>query len=217
MANVARWRSLRAQVMEVLAGTEWIVTDLCDEIYAATTDPSTPAPMRLHPSPGYGPAAARHERKFAARAERRDERLRSRLRYYRTITDLVHDGIVERHGRGGAATVRLTERGLRERQLRAKRPHVPDPGSYPPGPDRTAITIVSYDIPERERWKRDWVRAVLVRNEYRKLHQSVWLGTRSLPERFLKDARTLRILHHLEIFEVGREGTLKDRTRVHLR
>ena len=208
---------MKSRMLIALAGTEWIVADLWDEFCAAATDPSTPAPMHTHPQPGYGPALAKHKRKFAARAEKRDEQLRSRLRYYRTITDLVHDGLVERHGRGGTATVRLTARGLRERQARAKRPHVPDPRAYPPESERTAITIVSYDIPERERWKRRWVREVLVRNGYRKLHQSVWLGTKPLPERFLRDARALRVLHHLEIFEVGKEGTLKDRTRIRTR
>ncbi|MDO8470120.1 MAG: hypothetical protein Q7S84_03875 [bacterium] len=217
MGNAARWNSLRTKVLSGLAGTEWIVADLWDEIYSATTDPSVPAPMHMHPQLGYGLAAAKHERKFAARAASRDEKLLARLRYYRTVSDLVRDGLVERYGRGGTARVQLTARGLREQRERAARPNIPNPRRYVLEPGRAAITIVSYDIPERERWKRDWVRAVLVRNEYRKLHQSVWLGTRPLPKRFLKDARDLRILHHMEIFEVGKEGTLKDRTKVRTR
>ena len=203
--------SLRTRVLIALTHAEWVAEELWD-VLSQPTPAGAPGGKRYTPRPGYGRAVAKLDQEYRKRVAVREARFKSRLQYLRTISRLVQEGLVAKRGRGEAARFKLSIRGIRERERRTIT-LTPNPHSYAPEPGRTVITIVSYDIPERERWKRAWVREVLVNHGYRKVHQSMWLGTKPLPGQFLKDARELGVLHHLEIFEVGREGTLRDRTR----
>ena len=69
--------------------------------------------------------------------------------------------------------------------------------------------IVEFDIPEIERRKRDWLREVLKHLGLKMVQRSVWVGSWELPEEFLEDLRILNIVDCVEIFEVGKSGTLK--------
>ncbi|MDO8470318.1 MAG: hypothetical protein Q7S84_04920 [bacterium] len=200
--------SFTIKILSVLAHTEWAAEELWDALSGPPL-PGAPAGKRHRPLPGYRRALAKAEREFEERSRERRARLESRLRYQQTISRLVRGGLVERVGNRKNARFRLSLRGIREFKKRAEHPQPPDPRIYPSEPARTAITIVSYDIPERDRWKRTWIRSVLVSLGYRMVHQSVWVGTRKLPDRFLKDARELGILHCMEIFEVSKTGTLR--------
>ena len=69
--------------------------------------------------------------------------------------------------------------------------------------------IVAFDIPAIESRKRDWLREVLKHLGLKMVQRSVWVGSWELPEEFLEDLRILHIVDCVEIFEVGKSGTLK--------
>ena len=80
------------------------------------------------------------------------------------------------------------------------------PQKLPPKDGRRRILI--FDIPETKKEKRDWLRRELSAYEYEPLQKSVWLGTRPIPQYFLKEAEEIGILHYIHIFEIAAGGTL---------
>lgn len=71
------------------------------------------------------------------------------------------------------------------------------------------VVVVSYDIPEKKRTDRDWLRSCLRLLDFELVHQSVWIGKVSLPEEFLFDMRERGLANFVHIFSIGKEGTLR--------
>ena len=69
--------------------------------------------------------------------------------------------------------------------------------------------IVSFDIPEKLRRKRNWLREVIKNLGFEMVHQSVWVGKVKIPKQFILDLEYLNILEYVEIFEISKTGTLK--------
>src|SRR3989338_825438 len=69
--------------------------------------------------------------------------------------------------------------------------------------------IISFDIPEKFRRKRDWLREVIQNLGFKMVHKSVWVGNIKLPEQLIFDLERVNILEFIEIFEVTKTGTLK--------
>ncbi len=69
--------------------------------------------------------------------------------------------------------------------------------------------IISFDIPEKLRRKRDWLREVLKNLGFQMVHQSVWMGKGAVPKDFIVDLENLKILEHVEIFGISKTGSLK--------
>ena len=72
------------------------------------------------------------------------------------------------------------------------------------------VIIVSFDVPERRRHWRDWLRFQLASLGLQKLQLSVWIGKVKLPEEFLEDLKKFQLLTYVHILSVGKKGTLKD-------
>ena len=69
--------------------------------------------------------------------------------------------------------------------------------------------IISFDIPEKLRRKRDWFREVIKNLGFRMVHQSVWIGKIKIPKQLIFDLETMNILEYIEIFEISKTGSLK--------
>lgn len=61
--------------------------------------------------------------------------------------------------------------------------------------------IISFDIPEKQRKKRDWLRIELVNLGFSILHKSVWLGPAPLPREFIKSVKDLNLIAYLKFFK----------------
>ena len=81
-----------------------------------------------------------------------------------------------------------------------------------PPPDRTPRLVI-FDIPERERAKRDAIRRELVACDYRPLQKSVWLGYRPLPEDFLELLDALNLRRYLHLVTIRDLGTVDGEVR----
>lgn len=73
--------------------------------------------------------------------------------------------------------------------------------------DKSLILVV-FDIPEKMRPKRDWLRDVLVRLNFSMLQKSVWLGRGKLPQSFIADLKEYGLLPHIEILLIAKAGTI---------
>jgi len=79
--------------------------------------------------------------------------------------------------------------------------------SYKKEPTKSLI-IVIFDIMEKERKKRDWLRQSLISLEFKQLQKSVWIGRNKLPEELLQDIKNLNIWSSVEIFTIQESGTI---------
>ena len=71
------------------------------------------------------------------------------------------------------------------------------------------IKIIVFDIPERERWKRDWLRNVLRRLKFQILQRSVWVGNAKIPRELLDDLKELNLISCVEILAITKTGSLR--------
>jgi DNA-binding transcriptional regulator PaaX len=72
-----------------------------------------------------------------------------------------------------------------------------------------SLKIIIFDIPEKERQKRNWLRSVIRNLGFKQLQQSVWAGNSSIPEDFIEDLDSLNLLDFVEIFSVNKKGTIE--------
>lgn len=140
--------------------------------------------------------------------DRVDERETQRL--YAILYKLKRQGLVKKRRRGRSSMWFPTSAGRTWfAGLRARRLFSTDRISYQPS-ERRGIQIISFDVPERERHKRVWLRAVLKAIGFRYLQKSVWIGDWLIPEDFLEDLRERRMLAYVHIFSVTKSGTLRE-------
>lgn len=74
--------------------------------------------------------------------------------------------------------------------------------------EKKELTIVAFDIPEKEHKKRRWLRMCLVSMEFSRLQKSVWWSSYNLPEDFVRALHDRNMLEYVHIFAVSRGGTL---------
>lgn len=116
------------------------------------------------------------------------------------LNRLKGQGLVRRLGKTRGSRWRITDRG---------RAALRSPGAgILPRPDGIQ-RIVAFDIPERERKKRDAIRWALAAAGYEQLQKSVWRGVRPLPEDFLNLIDALNLGTRVHVFSVRSSGTLR--------
>lgn len=76
-------------------------------------------------------------------------------------------------------------------------------------PEDGKIRIVSFDIPEKERWKRDRLRVLLNACDYSLLQRSLWIGRRPLAPFVFAEIKNLKLRHFVHIFEISQRGTIR--------
>lgn len=124
------------------------------------------------------------------------------------IYKLKKDGLIQ--GQSGAIPV-LTDEGkdfLRELRGDVYKGYLPPVNKYKKEKNGEDLIIVIFDIPERLRKKRDWIREVLRYLDYTMLQQSVWNGRTKLPRNFIFDLKRFDIKRYVHIFSVKEEGTI---------
>ena len=161
----------------------------------------------------YGASYGKLDHEFRKRKRERSQsaELEQAWRRHTVLLYQLHkDGIIEKKESRGSWLFSLTKKGKEKLMvLRSyKSMALPDP-SYGAPEEGNDLLIVSFDIPERERTKRNWLRAVLKNLGLRMIQQSVWLGAVRLPERFLNDLRKIHLVDSVEIFTVNKRGTLR--------
>lgn len=137
---------------------------------------------------------------------------RERQSFYSLLNQMKRDGLIEKRGTGKNNPWSITVRG-RDKLSRQTTPKERRPGGilmrvYPeeryPG-----VVIVAFDIPEKMRKKRQWLRENLIALDLTLLQKSVWMGAGRLPQEFINDLRAQHILKFIHIFSVDKHGAIQ--------
>ncbi|MBI3459061.1 hypothetical protein HY061_02255 [Candidatus Azambacteria bacterium] len=144
----------------------------------------------------------RQEKRLSERLTR-DSQKESKRRLQRYISKLKQDGLIELTKEN---QISLTSRGFDKIEELKSRP-------YNQGfqiEESSQVIIISFDIPEKYRKNRNWLRGVLKFLNFEMVHQSTWVGKIKIPEKLLEQLEKMEILKYIKIFEVTKTGTLKE-------
>ncbi|MBI2055430.1 MAG: hypothetical protein HYT42_00900 [Candidatus Sungbacteria bacterium] len=117
------------------------------------------------------------------------------------LFQLRAQGLVERAPKRGRWYWRPTAAGRAALTKRRR--------STPPPDGRKRL--VCFDIPERDRAKRQWLRGELIAAGYHQLQKSVWIGTTPLPQELVEALDALGLRGRVHLLRVESEGTLNER------
>jgi len=135
---------------------------------------------------------------------------RERQKFYSLLNQLKNQGLVKKYQdkTKQGSFWKITKKGLEKLSLiKSKNLFGKNSVDYKRKPENT-IKIIIFDIPEKERHKRAWLRAVLTSLDFSLLQRSVWMGKNKLPEKFIYDLDKRGILSYVQIFEISQKGTI---------
>ncbi len=117
------------------------------------------------------------------------------------LSQLKSQGLVEKIRRKKRWRWRLTAQG---------RSTLRGPGADQlPRPDGRK-RLVCFDIPERDRAKRRWLRGELLACGYRPLQKSVWIGEAPLPQAFIAELDVLELRGKVHLLRVESAGSMTE-------
>lgn len=127
----------------------------------------------------------------------------------RQVNDVLYrlrkDGLIT--GKGDLLPI-LTSKGKKlMRELKDLIGSLPQPSSYKREKGKE-LTLVIFDIPEKQKFKRVWLREVLRYLDYKMIQKSVWLGNNKFPAEAVVDLEDLSLSLFVHVFSVNRTGTL---------
>jgi len=143
----------------------------------------------------------RHRRESKMWREREQNERRKRLQNF--LYQMKHDGLIELTKK--EKKISISAKG--KQKIEVLRNKLPNRHYEKVMTDR--VIIISFDIPEKLRRKRDWFREVIRNLGFKMIHQSVWMGKKKVPKELIDDLEDLKILEYVEIFEVTKSGTLR--------
>ena len=166
---------------------------------------------------GYGASRGKIEHELSKRQTAgteksidREFQRQARQKYYNLIYKLKKGGLIKEKTRGNKKFLFLTKKGKQEIFLLKERNKnkLPDV-SYQKEKGNKFIIIV-FDVPEKEKRKREWLRAALKNLEFEIIQKSIWIGKNKIPQEFLRDLSKLNLIDFVEIFEITKGGSLKE-------
>lgn len=129
-------------------------------------------------------------------------------RFYSLLSNLKRQGFIKKDQKGKRVFWRITPLGEKRCEKLKVFFHFPKV-DYKQEKDK-GMNIVVFDIPERQRSKRDWLRHALMALDFIMLQKSVWIGKNKLPEEFLKTLAELNLMDFVHIFKISKTGTIKE-------
>jgi len=169
-------------------------------------------------SSGYGASLDKIQRKAADGSFRnrfdnisKEEKKKVNDRFYSMVSRLEKDGLMERSKKDKSSFFKITNKGIDKIGFlkNKKKRMIETPSCDYDSKKSNRVTIVMFDVPEKQRTKRRWLRSALSKMEFEMIQKSVWMGKVVIPREFLDDMRMLDMTDYIEIFEITKTGSLK--------
>lgn len=143
--------------------------------------------------------------------EAKDEQRKVTRRFSAMVSYLEKDGLLRKTIATQGSYLEITVRGKRklENLKDSLENALPAPSYAQNSPLIKGSTIITFDIPEKERNKRDWLRNALKNMDFEMIHKSVWMSQKGIPKEFLKDIRELDLENKVEVLQMSKEGSFK--------
>lgn len=176
-------------ILSKLAGGALLTLEILDEMWPAGVTRSY-----------YSNKSHRH------RINRTDFDIKQQQEFYNLLGYLKKQGFIEKKKANIGVLWKITASGLGKLHI------LKEKSTNYQAEATSNLKIIVFDIPEKERRKRAWLREVLRILGFKMLQQSVWIGKNKIPEQFLFDLRRKKLLQCIHIMEVTKGGTVKELT-----
>ena len=122
---------------------------------------------------------------------------------YSLVAKLGKDGLIRKED----GVLKILKRGIKYLQERVG---IPQWNKHYEKKRRKSNTLnlVIFDIPEKERMKRDWLRKNLKDFGYAQVQQSVWFGSAGLALEFIGDVERYGMRSWVHIIKITKQGSL---------
>ncbi len=130
-----------------------------------------------------------------------EERKKAEQKVYSLLYRLEKSGFVKKQNKNGKSYWSRTVKIVKNRFFRTKN------FNTQPLTNNLQKIIIIFDISEKEKRKRNWLRYALKNLGYKMLQKSVWLGDASLPREFLEELKNLNLLESVKIFSIFDKGS----------
>ncbi len=159
---------------------------------------------------GYG-ASYGKMRKEISKSETQINRKEDKQRYYNILYKLKKSGLIEEEVKNNKKFFHITVLGKKKLAALKNKQKLSFPETRQfKKEDSDKFTIVIFDIPEREKRKRHWLRSVLKNIGMAMVQKSVWIGKVKVPKDLVDYLYDLKIIEFVEIFEITKTGSLKN-------
>jgi DNA-binding PadR family transcriptional regulator len=128
---------------------------------------------------------------------------------YSLLYKLQKQGLIEKDKKDNKTFWRITIAGKKKLEALKNVFYLPK-RNYKKEKDE-GFNVVIFDIPEKERFKRKWLRSQLISLGFSMLQKSVWIGKNKLPKEFLNDLNYLGLIDFIQIFKISKTGTIKEK------
>lgn len=120
---------------------------------------------------------------------------------------LKKDGLVVMHGPKKKALWSITQKGRRVLRKSPPPQHHTAVDELPP--EDGISRLVAFDVPEKQRAKRQWLRVALMSCGFQPIQRSVFLGHRPLSEDIVKEISDMDMDRYIHIVSIQKHGTLR--------
>lgn len=134
---------------------------------------------------------------------------RKRKKFYNVLNYLKREGLVQKKSHGRVSFWKVTGTGIKHLKiLKEKGLFFQSRANFSPSAGN-GITIIAFDVPEKERKKRNWIRMSLINMEFSSLQKSLWVAHGSVAEEFIHALRERDMMDYVHIFSVDKKGTIQ--------
>jgi len=133
----------------------------------------------------------------------------SKQRISNILSKLQKEGLVSRNGPKKKSNWQITTKGkewIKNNKINFQKIDKPKPDGI--------SRIVIFDIEEKERKKRAWLRRELISFDYNAIQKSVWLGETPLSKEFIKEIDEKGLGKCVHIFSIKEKGTIKTKSKM---
>lgn len=137
------------------------------------------------------------------------ENERDAQRFYSFLYFLQKSGLILKQRKEKSFLWRITKKGYAKQIVLRDKESIWlfPPVLYDPEPSST-LTIIIFDVSEKERNKREWLRRALQSMKFTMVQKSVWTGMFLLPPQFIRDLKELELVSCVKIFSAIELGNL---------
>lgn len=167
-------------------------------------------------SSNYGASYGKLQYEISKRQNRRIEKSTERdfekqtkQKYYNMLYYLKQSGLIEEEQKNNERFFLLTKKGKEKLAYLKEQNKRRLPETVYLKEENNKFVIVVFDIPELEKRKREWLRAVLINLGFKMIQKSVWMGKVKIPKEFLEDLFKIKLVDFVEIFEISKTGSLE--------
>lgn len=193
--------ALTLKILEIVGGTALAASDVISAFLSA----------------GYGASygqLSRELREIEKQRSRKELEFQERQKLYNLIYQLKSDGLIQEKRSGKKRKIlTLTPSGKKKTKFLNQKLAASLPKTKYEKKENNKATIIIFDIPEKERRKRNWLRGVLKEMGFRMIQKSVWIGKIKIPQNFLIDLQKLKMIDCVKIFEVEKLGSLQTKLK----